>query len=84
MQEEGLYVASSNGYQMPHPAVKIARDAKSQMHHLLVQFGFTPASRSRINVSPPQPAEEETLVDPNRPSWRSLRRVKHFPRAEEP
>jgi P27 family predicted phage terminase small subunit len=49
----GAILTSPNGYPMPSPYLKIARDAVQQMRAFLTEFGMTPASRARLQVTPP-------------------------------
>jgi P27 family predicted phage terminase small subunit len=51
----GLLVKSKRGAAIENPLVYIARKAAAEMVRYAAEFGFTPASRSRINggFSPP-------------------------------
>lgn len=40
-----------------NPAVTIANDALKLMKSFLIEFGLTPASRSRLRIEKPQPAD---------------------------
>ena len=53
--ERGMLVKSPSGYPMQNPYLAIANKAFEQMQKMLVEFGMTPSSRSRIQVS----AEED-------------------------
>jgi P27 family predicted phage terminase small subunit len=53
VSEHGLILTSPNGYPMPSPYVTVANKAMRAMHSLLVEFGMTPSSRSRIKVGEP-------------------------------
>jgi P27 family predicted phage terminase small subunit len=48
--EEGLILASKDGL-YENPASKIASRCASDLHKYLCQFGLTPASRTRVNVT---------------------------------
>jgi P27 family predicted phage terminase small subunit len=51
IQISGLVIiASKSGYPIPNPFVGIANTALDQMRKFLIEFGMTPASRSRINL----------------------------------
>lgn len=50
VKKEGMIVSNENG-QYEHPASKIASRLSDQIHKYLCQFGLTPASRSRIQVT---------------------------------
>ena len=43
-----------------NPAVTIARDAMGEMRRFLVEFGMTPAARTRVKTEP-KPPEEDPL-----------------------
>lgn len=47
---EGLTLNSEHG-SYENPATKIAARCEDQIHRYLCQFGLTPASRSRVNVT---------------------------------
>lgn len=51
----------------PHPAVRIASEAWRRVHRMLLEFGLTPASRSRVGRVP--------MGDDGRPAdpWEELR-----------
>jgi P27 family predicted phage terminase small subunit len=57
LEEEGAILASPDGGLMLSPWIPIAGKAMNQMHRLLVEFGMTPSSRTRIRVSPPAGAD---------------------------
>jgi P27 family predicted phage terminase small subunit len=50
VEREGIVLDSDNGA-YEHPASKIASRCEDQLHRYLCQFGMTPASRSRVNVT---------------------------------
>ncbi len=53
IQEFGLVIKSpKSGFPIPNPYVGIANSSLNQMRKYLVEFGMTPASRSRIHVDP--------------------------------
>lgn len=47
---EGIVLASEHG-SYENPASKIASRCEDQIHKYLCQFGLTPASRTRVNVT---------------------------------
>jgi P27 family predicted phage terminase small subunit len=53
---EGCVVPDADGLPRPSPYLRVANDAFQQMRSLLVEFGLTPASRSKVNA-PSQEAE---------------------------
>jgi P27 family predicted phage terminase small subunit len=46
-----------SGYPIQNPYVGVANTAVDQMRKFLVEFGMTPASRSRLNVDTTPPAD---------------------------
>ena len=54
VQKRGMLVKAPSGYPMQNPYLAIANKAFEQMQKMLVEFGMTPASRSRIQVEPEQ------------------------------
>ena len=61
IQKFGTMVKSPSGYPMQSPYIAIANRQAEIMMRIASEFGFTPASRSRIST--PQPPER-TLFDP--------------------
>ena len=53
IQKYGAMVKSPTGYPMQSPYLAIANRQAELMMRIASEFGFTPASRSRISVSPP-------------------------------
>ncbi len=49
----GLIVKAPSGYPMQSPFLAIANKALEQMHRFSSEFGMTPASRTRIQTTPP-------------------------------
>lgn len=60
IQKFGTMVKSPSGYPQQSPYVAVANRQAEIMMRIASEFGFTPASRSRI-ATPPQ--EERTLFD---------------------
>jgi P27 family predicted phage terminase small subunit len=60
IQDHGLVVKAPSGYPVQNPYVGIANTAMDQMRKFLVEFGLTPASRSRLHAEPRKPK----AVDP--------------------
>ena len=56
--ERGMLVKSPSGYPIQNPYLSIANKAFEQMQKMLVEFGMTPSSRSRIQV------QEDNSADP--------------------
>jgi P27 family predicted phage terminase small subunit len=54
-QKYGIIVKSPNGYPVQSPYIAIANRQAEIMMRIASEFGFTPASRSRIAT--PSPAE---------------------------
>lgn len=51
----------------PHPSVRIAAEAWRRVHRMLLEFGLTPASRTRVGRVPVE--DDEKPADP----WEELR-----------
>ena len=51
VSDRGMLVKSPSGYPMQNPYLAIANKAFEQMQKMLVEFGMTPSSRSRIQVA---------------------------------
>lgn len=51
---------TENGYPIPNPYLQIQMKLQEKLLKLLVEFGLTPSSRSRINL-PEEPEEENPL-----------------------
>lgn len=60
--EKGM-TYDANGLLKVNPAVRIAQDSLSMMKSYLVEFGFTPASRSRVGPGAPAVDEEQAELD---------------------
>jgi P27 family predicted phage terminase small subunit len=58
VEARGMLVKAPSGYPMQNPYLAIANKAFEQMQKMLVEFGMTPSSRSRIQV------QEEDTADP--------------------
>ncbi|MHC2390830.1 P27 family predicted phage terminase small subunit [Bradyrhizobium liaoningense] len=54
IQKYGTMVKSPTGYPMQSPYLAIANRQAELMMRVASEFGFTPASRSRISVPPPE------------------------------
>ena len=57
IQKYGTMVKSPTGYPVQSPYVSIANRQAEIMMRIASEFGFTPASRSRISAPPPQEAD---------------------------
>ena len=62
IQKYGAMVKSPTGYPVQSPYVSIANRQAEIMMRIASEFGFTPASRSRISTSTPE-HQERTLFD---------------------
>lgn len=54
LQKNGFITKAESGYEMPSPWVAIGNKALDQMRKFLVEFGMTPASRTKVKVEPPK------------------------------
>lgn len=57
--EHGLVVKTTNGNAIPNPYLGVANKAAKQMLEILVEFGMTPSSRTRVTA-----VEEPDAGDP--------------------
>jgi P27 family predicted phage terminase small subunit len=57
LSAQGLTILCPSGYMQQRPEVAIAQKAAQLMKAFLVEFGLTPASRSRVSV--PEPKQED-------------------------
>ena len=55
LRQHGAVVISPNGFPVQSPYLSVATKATEQLVRILVEFGMTPSSRSRIQL-PTQPA----------------------------
>ena len=58
LQDGEWILTSPNGYEYQSQWLSIRNRALDQMKSFLTEFGMTPASRSRIEVKPPEPLDE--------------------------
>ena len=61
IQKYGTMVKSPSGYPIQSPYVSIANRQAEIMMRIASEFGFTPASRSRISM--PKPNEPDLFAD---------------------
>lgn len=61
VEKEGLTVTSDRGNIAEHPAVKIGRDAQSQALKVMIEFGLTAKSRSKLQKLDNKESEESPL-----------------------
>jgi|ERR1043166_486065 P27 family predicted phage terminase small subunit len=66
IQKYGVRIKSPTGYPVQSPYVSIANRQAEIMMRIASEFGFTPASRSRIAA--PAPAAERSLFDYDEPA----------------
>ena len=57
VQQKGMVIKTTNGNFIQNPFLSIANRAMDDMRRLMVEFGMTPASRTRVQV------QKETTVD---------------------
>ena len=60
LQEEGLVFTTQSGFKTAHPAVKIIREATATMAKYQLEFGLTPAARSRVQIVEPDETDADT------------------------
>lgn len=61
LRKFGTVIKTKQGYPVQNPYLGIANTAIDTMRKMLVEFGMTPSSRSRVNAAPPDDPES---VDP--------------------
>jgi phage terminase small subunit len=54
----GLVVKAQSGFPVQSPYLSIANQQSDRMLRLLIEFGCTPSSRSRVTVTKPAAAAE--------------------------
>lgn len=59
LQDEPMVFKSPNGYPVISPYWVIANKAMEQIHRFLIEFGFSPASRTRIKGSAAPETDKE-------------------------
>jgi len=60
----GTVIKSPSGYPVQSPYLAIANKAMEQMTRLLVEFGMSPSSRSRVQqAAPPEPERSQRSYD---------------------
>ncbi len=61
LRQHGVIVKSPNGFPVQSPYLAVANKAMAQMSKLLVEFGLSPSSRSRIQSPTDDPDDDEFL-----------------------
>lgn len=59
--EQGMTTQDEHGMQRKHPLLQVFRDSSAAFRSYAAEFGMTPSSRSRLNVTPT--AEQLSLAD---------------------
>ena len=54
LAKNGMVTARKDGYLLVSPWVTIANQASKEMRAYAVEFGLTPAARSRLHIKPPE------------------------------
>lgn len=57
LKKEELVLETEKGYRYQNPRIGIANAALDEMRKFMVEFGMTPASRSRVRVQKPEEAD---------------------------
>ncbi len=73
LRKYGTMVKSPTGFPMQSPYLAVANKAMEQMRQLLVEFGMSPSSRSRVHAEPS--AEEEDPLEQLRRANAGVRRT---------
>ena len=58
LADNGMIVHTENGFPVQSPYLGIANKAMAAMQRLLIEFGMTPASRSRIHLPEGKPDDQ--------------------------
>ena len=67
VEQRGMLVKAPSGYPMQNPYLAIANKAFDHLQKMLVEFGMTPSSRSRIQVQPEDEADPmDAFLNKNR------------------
>lgn len=77
MDREGLEVKTPSGFKQAQPKVAIAKGYAKQMQELAAQFGFTPASRTRLAAEGDPPEDDYE-------KYRAARRMPQQSQEQEP
>jgi len=51
LREEGLFVASPNGYRVAHPAIAVSQKAAAEYRSWAARFGLTPSDRIGLGLA---------------------------------
>lgn len=51
LREEGLFVASPNGYRIAHPAIAVSQKAQAEYRSWCARFGLTPSDRIGLGIA---------------------------------
>jgi len=62
LAKEGITTTTHDGRPIPHPCVKIARDAEADARSTAADLLLTPASRKRAGVEEPKSLEDELAI----------------------
>lgn len=62
VEQEGLIVTGSTGNPILHPAARHAARLLQELRKAAAEFGFSPASRARVDA-PPKPDDESAAFD---------------------
>lgn len=73
IEREGLTITTPNQHKQAHPCVSISRQERFLAKAFLIEFGLTPASRSRIaSAGTPPPPSNPTDEDDELPPAREV------------
>lgn len=63
VKTQGQVIQTSNGNTIENPQFSIKKRAAEMMHKFLIEFGMTPASRTRISATPLSKGKDEKDSD---------------------
>ena len=62
VSKQGYSIILPNGCEQPRPEVAVRNKARETIKKFLAEFGLSPASRTRINATPPKEKETKTTA----------------------
>lgn len=61
IRQFGAVIKTPTGFPILNPYLSVMKGALAQMNKLIVEFGMTPSSRSRLRIEPPSKTAEDPL-----------------------
>lgn len=63
VRDDGLMISGPNGNSVLHPCARHAIKLLAEVRRAAAEFGFSPASRTRVDASPKQQGKEEDAFE---------------------